>query len=120
MFRKNEGEIQGGETIIAPGVRVEGDFTSQGFVLIDGEVIGSVKTESDLDVGERAKISADVTAANAHVLGMIKGNIIVGEKLEVASTAHIVGDITAKTLVVEQGAIINGRISMGEGAAVAE
>ena len=120
MFRKNEGEIQGGETIIAPGVRVEGDFTSQGFVLIDGEVIGSVKTESDLDVGERAKISADVTAANAHVSGMVKGNIIVGEKLVVASTAHISGDITAKTLVVEQGAIINGRISMGEGASEPE
>ena len=65
MFRKHEGEIQGGETIIAPGVRVEGDFTSQGFVLIDGEVLGTVKTESDLDVGERAKISADVTAATA-------------------------------------------------------
>lgn len=114
MFRKNEGGAQGGETIIAPGVRVEGDFTSQGFVLIDGEVIGTVKTEADLDVGERAQISADVTAANAHVSGSIKGNIKVGEKLEVSKTAHISGDISAKVLVVEQGAIINGKITMGE------
>lgn len=117
MFRKHEGEVQGGETIIAPGVRVEGDFTSQGFVLIDGEVIGSVKTEADLDVGERAKISADVTASNAHVAGTVKGNIHVAERLEVASTAHVAGDIDAKILVVEQGAIINGKISMNEGAA---
>ncbi len=114
MFRKNQGEREGGETVIAPGVRVEGDFTSQGFVLIDGEVIGSIKTEADLDVGERANISADVTAANAHVSGTVKGNIRVGERLEIAGTAHVNGDITAKTLVVEQGAIINGKINMGE------
>lgn len=114
MFRKHEGENQGGETIIAPGVKVEGDFTSQGFVLIDGEVIGSIRTEADLDVGERANISADVTASNAHVAGTLKGNIRVGEKLEVAMTARISGDITAKVLVVEQGAIINGKITMGD------
>lgn len=120
MFRKHDGEVQGGETIIAPGVRVEGDFTSQGFVLIDGEVLGSVKTESDLDVGERAKISADVTAVNAHVAGMVKGNITVGERIEISSTAHVTGDISTKVLVVEQGAIINGKISMGDGAGAAE
>lgn len=114
MFRKNEGGTPGGETIIAPGVRVEGDFTSQGFVLIDGEVIGTVKTEADLDVGERAQISADVTAANAHVSGSVKGNIKVGEKLEISKTAHVSGDISAKVLIVEQGAIINGKITMGE------
>lgn len=119
MFRKHEGETQGGETIIAPGVRVEGDFTSQGFVLIDGEVVGSVKTESDLDVGERANISAEVSAANAHVAGTVKGNIRVSEKLEVASTAHISGDIVAKVLIVEQGAIINGKITMDEDSASA-
>ncbi|MBI2099256.1 polymer-forming cytoskeletal protein [Candidatus Uhrbacteria bacterium] len=117
MFKKSEGGGQGGETIIAPGVRVEGDFTSQGFVLIDGEVIGSVKTEADLDIGERANISADVAASNAHVAGTIKGNIRVGERLEIAGTAHVSGDVVAKVLVVEQGAIINGKISMGEGAA---
>ncbi len=120
MFRKHDGETQGGETIIAPGVRVEGDFTSQGFVLIDGEVVGSVKTESDLDVGERAKISADITAVNAHIAGIVKGNIIAGERLEVSSTARISGDINVKVLVVEQGAIINGKISMGDEAGVAE
>ncbi len=120
MFRKNEGEMQGGETVIAPGVKVEGDFTSQGFVLIDGEVVGSIKTESDLDIGERAQISADVTASNAHVAGSVKGNIKVGERLEVARTARIFGDITSKVLVVEQGALINGKVTMDGGEALSE
>lgn len=115
MFHKNEGSREGGgETIIAPGVRVEGDFTSQGFVLIDGEVIGSVKTESDLEVGERANISADINAANVNVAGSVKGNLRVGDRLQVTSTAHIAGDISTKVLVVEQGAVINGKITMGE------
>lgn len=108
------------ETIIAASVKVEGDFSSQGNVLIEGMVEGSLRTERDLRVGERAVISADVHAANAVVAGEIRGNLNVAERLELESTARVLGDVRTKVLVVTSGAMINGRIAMGAEAAVVE
>lgn len=101
------------ETVIAVGVKVEGEFNSQGNVLIEGVVEGSLKTERDLRVGDKAKIDADVNAANAVIAGEVHGNMVITERLELEPTARISGDIKTKTLVVATGAEINGRIVMG-------
>lgn len=107
------------ETVIAQGVRVEGDFVSQGDVLIEGEVSGNVQTASDLRVGEHSKIRADVSAKNAVVSGEIRGNVMISGRLELTSTAHIVGDVTVDVLSVAAGAQINGKIAMDGSAATA-
>ena len=118
MFKGNEQRAPTQDTIIAPGVKVEGDFVSQGNIVIDGEVIGSLKTEQDLLVGEGAKISASVSAANAKISGVIHGNIKVKERLELTATSKIIGDIKAKVLTVEAGATLNGKLAMGDEAVV--
>ncbi|MFH2062682.1 MAG: polymer-forming cytoskeletal protein [bacterium] len=101
------------ETIISASVKLEGDFASQGNVLIEGEVEGSLKTEKFLRVGERARIGADVAAASATVAGEIRGNIDITDRLELESTAKVFGDIKTSDLVVASGAVICGRITMG-------
>lgn len=119
MFKRDSlpmASAASGETIIAQGVRVEGDFVSQGDVMIDGEVSGSVQTASSLRVGETAKIHADVTARSAVIAGVIEGNLHVAERLELLETSRIQGDVEAQILSVAPGATINGRVSMGVGA----
>lgn len=113
-FTTEEGDEEGDlrDTIIAQGVRVEGDFNSKGNVIIEGSVIGSIKTNNNLHVGERAKISASVSAKDAFVAGEIQGNIKVKEKLELAPTSKVYGDIEAKILIINAGAIMNGKCSM--------
>lgn len=124
MFKKNnepervfsaedegeEGDLR--DTIIAQGVRVEGDFNSKGNVIIEGAVMGSVKTNNNLHVGEKAKIAASVSAKDAFIAGEIQGNLKIKEKLELAPTSKIYGDIEAKTLIINAGAIMNGKCSM--------
>lgn len=100
------------DTIIAQGVRVEGDFNSKGNIIIEGTVLGSVKTNNNLHVGERAKIAATVAAKDAFVAGEVQGNVKIKEKLELAATARIYGDIEARTLIVNAGAILNGKCAM--------
>src|SRR5688572_13732162 len=106
------------ETVIAASVKLEGDFQSQGNVLIEGVVEGSLHTERDLRVGERAKITADVSAASAVIAGEIHGNLVVEERLELESTAQIFGDVRTKVLVVASGASMNGKLTMGAEAAL--
>ncbi len=102
------------ETIISASMKVEGDLASQGNVLIEGMVEGSLKTDKDLRVGEQAKITANVNAANAVVAGEVMGNVICSDRLELESTARIQGDITTRILVVSAGAIVNGKMSLAE------
>lgn len=109
----------GEETIIAHGVRVEGDFVSQGNVVIEGDVQGKIHAGGDLRIGEEAKIAADVSATNAVVSGEVRGNLNVSGKLELTATSKIIGDVTAEILSVTAGAQVNGRITM-DGAAAAK
>ena len=100
------------ETIIAHGVRVEGDFKSQGNVVIEGDVSGSVAVAGDLQVGKDAKINADIVAKNAVVAGEIRGNIQVDGRLEFLESSKMIGDASADVLSISAGAQINGKITM--------
>lgn len=102
----------GQETVIALGVRVEGEFVSEGDVLIEGDVNGNIQTASDLRVGEQSKIRADVLAQNAVISGEIRGNVTVAGKLELTPSAKIIGDISVDVLSVSPGAQINGKLTM--------
>lgn len=108
------------ETIIAQGVKVEGDFHSQGDVIIDGEVTGSLETAQALTIGERARIHANVIAKTAIVAGEVKGNMHVAERLELLATSVVEGDVQTANLSIASGATINGKISMGNGKGVTE
>lgn len=104
-------------TIIANGVRLEGEFKSQGDVQIEGEVLGTVETSAMLSVGSDAKVKAGVKAANAVIAGEIVGNVSITNKLELKSTAKIIGEITCATIVVEAGAKMQGNIKCGSDSA---
>ncbi|MFA6018418.1 MAG: polymer-forming cytoskeletal protein [Patescibacteria group bacterium] len=108
----------GSETIIAHGVRLEGDLVAEGDLIIEGEVHGNVKTQGDLRIGEQALVEADIEAGNALVSGTIHGNILVRGKLELLPSSSLTGDVTTEVFVVGPGACVNGMIRMGAEAVV--
>ena len=101
-----------GETVVGHSVKLEGDFSSDENVRIDGSVSGTVKTNKNLMIGERASVEADVFADNATIAGRVNGNIDVKTKLELLETARIAGDIKAGVLSITAGAVFSGQCSM--------
>lgn len=104
-------------TVIARGVTMEGNFQGQGDVIVEGRVKGSLATGGSLTVGPEAVIEAEVRAAEAAVAGTIQGNLVVANRLEIRSTAKIIGDVTAQIIAMEAGACLQGRLSVGVKAA---
>lgn len=102
------------ETIVGPSVKVEGDFVSEGNIVIEGQVSGKIKTSKQLRVEEGAKVSADVTAESALISGEVRGNIKLMSTLELTPTAKIFGDVTTKTLIVNAGAVLHGQCLMDD------
>lgn len=102
------------DTIIGSSIKIEGDLVSNGSIVVEGKVKGSLKTDKTLRVGERAEVTADVSAKEALISGKVDGNIVVQDKLELTETAEVNGDIKAGTLTITAGAVFNGNCSMGD------
>ncbi len=100
-------------TIIARGVKVEGEFKSQGDVIIEGEVQGTVSAAGTLTVGNEAHIKADVTAEEAVISGVVDGNLTIKKQAVFHASARIKGDITAERVTIESGATLDGRVQIG-------
>jgi cytoskeletal protein CcmA (bactofilin family) len=119
MFKNNEedynSEGNGTEdTVIGSSIKIEGDLVSNGSINVEGEVVGSLKTDKGLKVGERAKVVANIKAEEAYISGQVEGNITVNSRLELASTARVNGDVQASTLNIAAGAVFNGGCAMTE------
>lgn len=102
-------------TIIARGVRVEGEFRSQGNVTIEGELIGSLTCGGHLIIGPEATIQASIQAEEATISGGVQGNVQTTRKLELKSTARVKGDIVADMVAIEAGACLEGMVKIGGG-----
>lgn len=100
------------ETHIGPSVKVEGNFSGDGDVVIEGVLMGTLSTKGDVRVGTNAVIEAEVKAKNATIAGKVRGNITTSNHLKLMSTAGVSGDIKAMTLTIEEGAVVNGKIMM--------
>ena len=112
MFKKEGGDNV--ETVIGPSVQVEGNFIANGDVVVEGVVSGSIKTEKNLRIGEKAKVFAQISAANALIAGEVQGNVKIKENLELTSTAKVFGDVKTKILTIASGASLNGKCTCGE------
>ncbi len=111
MFKENQINNET-DTIIGPSVKVEGEFVTEGNMIIEGVICGMIKTTKNLKVGENSKIFANIYAENALIAGEIQGNIIILGKLELTPTAKIFGDIKTSLISIENGAILNGKLTM--------
>ena len=105
------GRPVGFDTVIGSNTQFDGDFTSSGNVRMDGHFVGSLEISGNILVGESAEIEADINARNISIAGTVRGNVS-GNKVQLLRTGRIWGDIIAAALTTEEGAFIDGKITM--------
>jgi len=101
----------GFETVVGTNCTIEGKFVSSGNVRLDGVFSGTLEITGNVLVGETAKIEADINAHNISIAGAVRGNVH-GNKVQLLRTGRIWGDISATALTTEEGAFIDGKITM--------
>jgi len=107
----------GGEamlSIIASGMTITGDIESAGIIKIDGRVDGSVTGARQVLLGRGASINGNVVADEVVIGGSVRGSLTVRERLELQGTAAVTGDIETRSIVVIEGARIDGAVRMSE------
>jgi cytoskeletal protein CcmA (bactofilin family) len=105
----------GGEvTVIGQAAKLEGTVVSAGSLRIDGQVKGQINADGDVALTPQSQVEADIRAQNVSVAGRFKGSILVKGRAEINRGGRVDGNITSKTLVVEEGAIFQGQSIMDQ------
>jgi cytoskeletal protein CcmA (bactofilin family) len=110
--RSREMADNGEVTIVGAGARLEGTVVSAGSLRIDGQIKGQINADGDVTLSPQSQVEADIRAQNVSVAGRFKGNIVVKGKAHLARGGRIDGNITSKTLVVEEGGTFHGQSIM--------
>ena len=99
--------------IIAAGTIIDGPLTTKEGVRVDGTINSNVTVNGSLIVGQEGKIIGAVTATNVFLAGEIQGNISASAgKVEISDTGKLIGDLSAKTLVIDENAVFQGQCTM--------
>ena len=99
-------------SIIASGMRIVGDIESAGVIKVDGHIDGSVSGARQVLIARGGTIHGTVHADEIVIGGLVAGAVVAAERLELQETAVVNGDIETTSIVVLEGAKINGLVRM--------
>ncbi len=102
----------GGGTRIAPGARFEGKITGAVDLVVDGEVIGEIAVSAVVRIGREGSVTGPISARVVSVAGRVAGDLRGAERVEIAATANLEGDIAAPRVTIAEGAFFKGRVEM--------
>ena len=94
-------------SLVAEGVRIQGDVVTDGDLHLDGAVNGDVRV-AHLTVGETGSVSGTITADGVDIRGRVAGTIS-ARQVRLWATARVDGDISHTELAIEAGAHFVGR-----------
>lgn len=101
-------------SIIGPGMKVTGDLETDGTIRIEGFVKGNVRAGKAVVIGKDGSVDGTVVTQDAVISGRLKGNLTADSRLELQATSRIEGDVHARRMQLEEGAMLNGTVQMGE------
>lgn len=107
------------KNVLANDVDIKGSIKFSHDLIIDGKIEGEVSSDGSLTVGENALIKGEIKTRSVIIFGKVEGNITVTERCELKSNSTLVGDVTAATLSIEEGATFLGRSQVGKSASSA-
>ena len=98
---------------IGQSMQIKGELTGNEDLTVEGKVDGKISLKDhNLTIGANGRITADILAKAVVVAGEVVGNIIADDRVEVAATGSMKGDITAPHVVLADGARFKGGIDM--------
>lgn len=100
-------------TVLGPDVVFKGELNFEKPVRLQGRLEGSVRTPGKLHIDREAKVQADVRAGAIAIEGQVRGNLAASDRIELKATADYEGDLQASKLIVEEGAVFKGNVTVG-------
>jgi cytoskeletal protein CcmA (bactofilin family) len=101
-------------TLVGADSRILGDVEFSGGFLVDGSVIGNVRSIGDeramLSVSERGTVEGTVVAPHILLNGTVHGDVVATERVELGPKSRVIGNVQYKLIEMAIGAEVNGKL----------
>jgi cytoskeletal protein CcmA (bactofilin family) len=101
-------------SIIGPGMRVDGDCSTEGTLRIEGHIKGTVRAGKAVVISKDGVVEGDVITQDAIIGGKVTGSVAADSRLELQATCEIQGEIRARRIKLDEGGQINGNVRTGD------
>jgi len=101
-------------SIIGPGMKVVGDCHTDGTIRVEGTIEGAIHAGKAVVIGKQGSVTGNITTQDAIVSGRVDGTLVAESRLELQATCHIEGEVHTRRMQLEEGAVLNGTVNMGE------
>ena len=101
-------------SFIDEGAVLDGKCSFAGTLMLNGRLTGELESSGALIIGASAVVQAGIRARVVTVRGEVIGNITALERIELTAGARVFGDLETPILVVQEGAVMEGRTRMRE------
>jgi cytoskeletal protein CcmA (bactofilin family) len=112
MSERNTSQVAGVDAFLGKGTKITGKVVLEGTGRIEGQIDGEVSAQDTLTIGEGAAVSAKVSGTSIIIEGQVTGDVIARHRLELRASSRVQGNITTPSLVVHEGAKLEGQCSM--------
>jgi cytoskeletal protein CcmA (bactofilin family) len=102
-------------TFIAEGSRFVGGIETHGALVVCGRVEGDGWIGGTLSLARGAEWLGNIQARDALIAGRLTGDLVIEEKLEIGASAVIAGRVTARSLAIANGAVIESEVTVTSG-----
>ncbi len=92
---------------------VEGDILCHNAVIVKAEIHGSIECKDSLRISEKTVIEGDIIATALEIDCYIRGNVRAAGHICLSENSSIIGNISAETISIEQGACVQGQLQIG-------
>ena len=106
------GTATGSTSMLSKEVKLEGEIQGSENLQVEGRFKGTIKLAGDLYIGPTGVVDADIEADNVVVHGQINGNVLARKQLQIQASGKLVGDCTAQSIDIKEGALFEGRSKM--------
>jgi cytoskeletal protein CcmA (bactofilin family) len=100
------------------GIKIKGEISGQGDFFIDGAFEGKVHLpDGSFTVGPNASVTAEIEAREIIVRGEVIGTLKARERVHIASTGRLTGNMDTRGIVIEDGAVLHSKVAVPHSAA---
>jgi cytoskeletal protein CcmA (bactofilin family) len=97
---------------LGQGTELTGELSFKNGLRVNGVVKGKIRSEAILEIGPTGKVDAEIQVRKILIRGEFKGSIHASDRVEILKDGKVFGDIYSPCLIIEAGALFEGRCNM--------
>jgi cytoskeletal protein CcmA (bactofilin family) len=117
LKRRIQDGANGPTTYVAASTTIAGTVTGKGAYVFCGSVEGDCDIDGPLTLAAGGRWKGTLKATDIVVAGVVEGDVIAKQRVEILGTARIEGSLAGNSIAVAEGAIIAGEIKVTSGTA---